>query len=104
MSKWNGKLSKKDTGFEQTLAIHQHWHIDFSHIMPAEQRGWLQHAEGHTCRASAGDPRRGKEVGGGAKRARVSPTAGLREILWPLYEKPTYRPVAEQISRRFSLI
>jgi hypothetical protein len=30
--KWNGKLSKKGTGFEQPLAAHQHWHIDVSYI------------------------------------------------------------------------
>jgi hypothetical protein len=27
LSKWNGKPSKKGTGFEQPLAAHQHWHI-----------------------------------------------------------------------------
>ena len=32
MSKWNGKPSKKGTGFEQPLAAHQHWHIDVSYI------------------------------------------------------------------------
>ena len=32
MSKWNGKPSKKGTGFEQPLAGHQHWHIDVSYI------------------------------------------------------------------------
>jgi transposase InsO family protein len=32
LSKWNGKLSKKGTGFEQPLAVHQHWHIDVSYI------------------------------------------------------------------------
>jgi len=25
LSKWNGKPSKKGTGFEQPLAAHQHW-------------------------------------------------------------------------------
>jgi putative transposase len=30
LSKWNGKASKKGTGFEQPLAVHQHWHIDGS--------------------------------------------------------------------------
>ena len=30
--KWNGKPSKKGTGFEQPLAAHQHWHIDVSYI------------------------------------------------------------------------
>jgi putative transposase len=29
LSKWNGKPSKKGTGFAQPLAAHQHWHIDF---------------------------------------------------------------------------
>ena len=29
---WNGKPSKKGTGFEQSLAPHQHWHIDVSYI------------------------------------------------------------------------
>jgi hypothetical protein len=32
LSKWNGKPSKKGTGFEQPLAPHQHWHIDVSYI------------------------------------------------------------------------
>src|ERR1700730_7141389 len=30
--KWNGKPSKKGTGFEQPLAAHEHWHIDVSYI------------------------------------------------------------------------
>src|SRR5258708_30838862 len=32
LSKWNGKPSKKGTGFEHPLAPHQHWHIDVSYI------------------------------------------------------------------------
>jgi putative transposase len=32
LSMWNGKPSKKGTGFEQPLAVHQHWHIDVSYI------------------------------------------------------------------------
>ena len=32
LSKWNGKPSKKGTGFEQPLAGHQHWHIDVAYI------------------------------------------------------------------------
>ena len=32
LSKWNSKLSKKGTGFEQPLAVHQHWPIDTSYI------------------------------------------------------------------------
>ena len=32
LSKWNGKPSKKGTGFEQPLAPHQHWHVDVSYI------------------------------------------------------------------------
>src|SRR5450631_1670183 len=32
LSKWNGRPSKKGTGFEQPLAAHQHWHIDVSYI------------------------------------------------------------------------
>jgi len=32
LSKWNGKPSKMGTGFEQPLAVHQHWHIDVSYI------------------------------------------------------------------------
>jgi transposase InsO family protein/transposase-like protein len=30
--KWNGKPSKKGSGFQQPLAAHQHWHIDVSYI------------------------------------------------------------------------
>jgi putative transposase len=30
LSKWNGKPSKKGTGFEQLLTAHQRWHIDVS--------------------------------------------------------------------------
>jgi transposase InsO family protein len=32
LSKWNGKPSKKGTGFEQPLQAHGHWHIDISYI------------------------------------------------------------------------
>jgi transposase InsO family protein len=32
LSKWNGRPSKKGTGFEQPLGPHQHWHIDVSYI------------------------------------------------------------------------
>lgn len=32
LSKWNGKPSKKGTGFEQPSNPHQHWHIDVSYI------------------------------------------------------------------------
>jgi transposase InsO family protein len=32
LQKWNGKPSKKGTGFEQPPAPHQHWHIDVSYI------------------------------------------------------------------------
>lgn len=32
LDKWNGKKSKKGTGFEQPLNAHEHWHIDISYI------------------------------------------------------------------------
>ena len=32
LTKWNGKPSKKGTGFEQPPQPHQHWHIDVSYI------------------------------------------------------------------------
>ncbi len=32
LSKWNGNPSKNGTGFEQPLAVHQHWHIDVWYI------------------------------------------------------------------------
>ena len=32
LNKWNGKPSKKGTGFEQPLQAHGHWHIDVSYI------------------------------------------------------------------------
>jgi transposase InsO family protein len=32
LSKWNGKPSKKGTGFAQPLTAHQHWHIDVSYL------------------------------------------------------------------------
>jgi transposase InsO family protein len=32
LHKWNGKPSKKGTGFQPPLEPHQHWHIDVSHI------------------------------------------------------------------------
>jgi len=32
LSKWNPKVSKKGTGFEQPSEPHQHWHIDVSYI------------------------------------------------------------------------
>jgi putative transposase len=31
LKKWNGKPSKKGTGFEQPPQAHQHWHIDVSY-------------------------------------------------------------------------
>ena len=32
LKKWNGKQSRKGTGFEQPLKPQQHWHIDVSYI------------------------------------------------------------------------
>ena len=32
LGKWNGKPSKKGTGFHQPSSPHQHWHIDISYI------------------------------------------------------------------------
>ena len=32
LKKWNGKKSKKGTGFVQPLKAHEHWHIDISYI------------------------------------------------------------------------
>jgi transposase InsO family protein len=32
LNKFNGKRSKKGTGFKQPLKAHQHWHIDISYI------------------------------------------------------------------------
>ena len=32
LKKWNGKDSRKGTGFEQPLKPQQHWHIDVSYI------------------------------------------------------------------------
>lgn len=32
LSKWNGKPSKKGTGFQQPQNPHEHWHIDVSYI------------------------------------------------------------------------
>jgi transposase InsO family protein len=32
MDKWNGKVSKKGTGFIQPLRPHEHWHIDVSYL------------------------------------------------------------------------
>lgn len=32
LNKWQGKASKKGTGFEQPLEPHQHWHIDVSYL------------------------------------------------------------------------
>lgn len=32
MRPWNGKKSKKGTGFVQPLAAHQHWHVDVSYL------------------------------------------------------------------------
>ena len=32
LNKWNGKESKKGTGFVQPLEAHEHWHIDISYI------------------------------------------------------------------------
>jgi putative transposase len=32
LRRWNGKPSKKGTGFVQPLKPHEHWHIDVSHL------------------------------------------------------------------------
>jgi hypothetical protein len=32
LSKWNGKPSKKGSGFAQPLTAHEHWHIDVSYL------------------------------------------------------------------------
>ena len=32
LKRWNGKKSKKGTGFVQPLKPHEHWHIDISYI------------------------------------------------------------------------
>lgn len=32
LDRWNGKPSKKGTGFVQPLGPHEHWHIDISHL------------------------------------------------------------------------
>ncbi len=32
LGKWNGKPSKKGTGFVQPLAPHEHWHVDMAYI------------------------------------------------------------------------
>jgi putative transposase len=51
LRKWNGKPSKKGTGFEQPPQPHQHWHIDISYLkvkrlrdvlLPVQHPGRLQ--------------------------------------------------------------
>lgn len=32
LDRWNGKASKKGTGFVQPLRPHEHWHIDISYV------------------------------------------------------------------------
>ena len=32
MDRWNGKTSKKGTGFQQPTRPHQHWHLDVSYL------------------------------------------------------------------------
>lgn len=32
LDRWNGKPSRKGTGFQQPLAPHEHWHIDLSYV------------------------------------------------------------------------
>lgn len=32
MRQWNGKESKKGTGFVQPISAHQHWHVDVSYL------------------------------------------------------------------------
>jgi putative transposase len=32
LDRWNGKASKKGTGFQQPLQPHEHWHIDISYL------------------------------------------------------------------------
>ena len=32
LAKWNGKPSKKGTGFVQPTRAHEHWHIDIAHL------------------------------------------------------------------------
>lgn len=32
LDRWNRSPSKKGTGFEQPLSVHEHWHIDLAHL------------------------------------------------------------------------
>lgn len=32
LDRWNGKRSKKGTGFVQPLSVHEHWHVDISYL------------------------------------------------------------------------
>jgi transposase InsO family protein len=32
LDRWNRSPSKKGTGFEQPLSVHEHWHIDVAHL------------------------------------------------------------------------
>jgi putative transposase len=32
LAKWNGRPSRKGTGFQQPLGPHEHWHVDVSYI------------------------------------------------------------------------
>lgn len=32
LQRWNGKVSKKGTGFVQPVRPHEHWHIDVSYV------------------------------------------------------------------------
>jgi transposase InsO family protein len=32
MDRWNGKTSKKGTGFQQPIRPHEHWHVDVSYL------------------------------------------------------------------------
>ena len=65
LKKWNGKPSKKGTGFEQPPQAHQHWHIDVSYInilgvlLSVQCAGRLQPV--HRALGSAGVHDRGRD-------------------------------------------
>jgi hypothetical protein len=97
LSKWNGKPSKKGTGFEQPLAAHEHWHIDVSYINISETFYYLcsildgcsRYIVNWDLRESMTEadiavPGLSLAEGSPERTKRRHPMARLRTRLWPL--------------------
>src|SRR5256714_5124283 len=88
LKKWNGKPSKKGTGFEQPPQPHQHWHIDVSYINISGTFYYL-------CSILDGCSRYIVQAEDGRRDRRVT---GVQTCALPISDG--IRPVAERVLRQ----